>query len=102
MIEEVGINLGEFQSNISRLRSSASGIESSIKTNRTFNKTNIEPFTNDLEHIIRAIELIRKYQTLLNSDIDTLEQTGEKMKENDERIAAISNIDVTGPQPLRT
>lgn len=102
MIEKLSINPGEFQSNISALRPSAAGIESGIKTSRSFNQTNIKPFTKDLEHVIRAMGLLKRYQTLLNSDIDILEQTGEKIKENDERLAATSTIDVDGPQPLRT
>lgn len=102
MTEKVGINPSEFQSSISVLRSSASDIRSGIKTNRTFNKTNISPLIKDLEHVIKAIELIKRYQTLLSSDIDTLEQTGEQIKENDERLAAISKSNVNGSQPIRT
>jgi len=100
MIDKIGINPGEFQLHISTLKSSVSGIESSIETNRTFNQTNITPFTKDLEHIIKAIELINKYQTLLHSDIDTLDQTGKKIKETDERLATGPRINTTGPHPL--
>lgn len=99
MIDKIGINLGEFQLHISTLKSSATGIDSSIETNRTFNQTNITPFTKDLEHIIKAIELINKYQTLLHSDIDTLNQTGKKIKETDERLATGLRI-TTGPHSL--
>jgi len=101
MAEEVGINIGVFQSNTSKLRSSVSGIEGSIKTNYTFDKTNIKPFMDDLENTIEAIQLLRKYKTLLDSDIGTLENVGEKMKENDERLASITTGHVTGPQPIR-
>lgn len=102
-MEEVGIKFSEFQSIISALRTSASNLETSIKANRTFRKTNIKPFTEDLEQVIKAIELMTKYQALLNSDIDILEETGKQMKENDEELAAISKIDInTGPQPLRS
>lgn len=102
MSKEVGINYREFQSTISALRSSASGIETSLKANRTFSKTNIKPFVQDLEHIMKATELLTKYQAMLNTDIDTLEHTGKQMKENDEDLAAISNTDITGPQRLRS
>lgn len=101
-MKEVGINLSEFQSTISGLRSSASSIESSIKTNRTFNKTNIKPFIQDLEHVIKAAELLTKYQALLSSDIDVLEQTGEQIREKDEELATMSNMDITGPQRLHS
>ncbi|MGX4668999.1 TIGR04197 family type VII secretion effector [Cerasibacillus sp. JNUCC 74] len=102
MGEEVGLNIDVFRSNITKLRSSLSSLESGIKTNRTFDKTNIKPFTNDLENIVNAIELLIKYKTLLNVDITSLEDIGEKMQENDERLANYSsnNIPVSGTQSL--
>ncbi|MTW86061.1 TIGR04197 family type VII secretion effector [Virgibacillus dakarensis] len=102
MAEVVGINIGEFQSNIEKLRSSLSGLESSIKTSRTFDKTNIAPFTDDLENTIKAVKLLEEYKTLLDTDITTLEDTGEQMRENDENLANYNNPDPeSGPQPLR-
>ncbi|MEI3614949.1 hypothetical protein [Pseudogracilibacillus sp. SO30301A] len=51
-----------------------------MKTNRMFSKTNIKPFIQDMEHVIKAVELLTKYQALLSSDIDVLEQTGEQIR----------------------
>ncbi|MGY0691180.1 TIGR04197 family type VII secretion effector [Virgibacillus sp. FSP13] len=103
MGEEVGINIGVFRSNVKNLRSSLSDLESGIKTSRTFDKTNITPFMDDLENTIKAIELLKKYKTLLDTDITTLGEVGERMRENDERLAsyASNNIPVSGPQPIR-
>ncbi|WP_164216040.1 TIGR04197 family type VII secretion effector [Virgibacillus sp. YIM 98842] len=98
---EVGINFDVFRSNVDNLRSSASNLESSIKTSRTFDKTNISPFIDDLENIIQAAELIDKYKTLLNEDINTLEHVGEQMRQNDEELANRNNYVSHGPQPLR-
>ncbi|MEW9677814.1 TIGR04197 family type VII secretion effector [Lentibacillus sp. L22] len=100
MGEEVGIQLGEFRSKVEKLRSSVTSIESGIKTGRTFEKTNIKPFKNDLKNTIEAIELLQKYKTLLHSDIDTLENVGEKIEENDEKLAELSTANVTGAQPM--
>lgn len=101
---EVSINIGLFRSNISHLRDSLSGLDSTIKTSRTFDKTNISPFTDDLENIIKATELIGKYKTLLDEDIKTLESVGEQMRERDEEIAN-SNQSVSsnpnGPEAIR-
>lgn len=102
MTDKISINYNDFQSNISALRSSASAIKSSIETNRTFENTNIKPLIKDLEHIIKVIELIKKYQGSLHTDIDTLEQVGEKIKEKDEKIAEAHKIHGIGHQPLRT
>lgn len=96
---EVGINHGEFRSNVENLRNSVTALDSKIKTNRTFEKTNISPFTNDLENIIRAVELINKYKTLINEDIITLEDVGEQMKQNDEELANRNHHVSDGLQP---
>src|SRR5699024_7106597 len=100
MAEEVGINIGVFQSKISTLRSSDSSIENSIKANYTFDKTNIKPFMDYLKNTIEANQLLQKYKTHLDSDINTLKNIGEKMKENDEILAAITTDHVAGPQLL--
>ncbi|WP_153463044.1 TIGR04197 family type VII secretion effector [Sediminibacillus terrae] len=99
MAEEVGINIDVFRSNIKKLQSSVSGLESGMKTNRSFEKTNIKPFIDDLENTIKAIELLEEYKTLLISDINTLEETGEKMREKDEELARPMNN--MGPQQIR-
>ncbi|WP_371069048.1 TIGR04197 family type VII secretion effector [Sediminibacillus sp. JSM 1682029] len=99
MAEEVGINMDVFRSNIKKLQSSVSGLESGMKTNRSFDKTNIKPFIDDLENTIKAIELLEEYKTLLISDINTLEETGEKMREKDEELARPMNN--MGPQQIR-
>lgn len=103
MGEEVGIDIGVFRSNITKLRSSLSGLESGIKTSRTFDKTNIAPFIDDLENTIEAVKLLKDYKTLLDTDIATLEDAGERMRENDEKIASYTNNrnPLAGPQPLR-
>ncbi len=87
MTQEIKLDYDDFKSLISTLKSSTSGIESSVKTSRAFDKTNINPLTKDLEHIIRTIELLKRYQTSLHTDIDTLEQIGEKIKERDLELA---------------
>lgn len=91
MAEEIKLDYDGFTSLVSTLRSSASGIESSVKTNRTFDDTNINPLIKDLEHIIRTLELLKRYQTSLHKDIDTLEQVGEKIRERDLELAEQRN-----------
>lgn len=89
MSGEVGIKIGEFNSNLSNLRSAVSSIESSIKTDSEFEKTNIEPFTEDLESTIDAIELLERYKQMLNTDINALENVGNEMVENDNELSNI-------------
>ncbi|MEN1967635.1 TIGR04197 family type VII secretion effector [Lentibacillus sp. N15] len=101
MSEKVSIDIGTFNSNIKKLRSSLAGLEIGIEKDRSFDKTNITPFTDDLENTMKAIELLSKYKNMLDTDITTLEGVGESMKENDERLAAMQ-ADINGPQPLRS
>jgi len=97
----VSIQMDQFQSAISGLRSSGSSISSSMKTSRTLEKTNIEPFTKELELTIEAIQLLERYKALLDSDITILEDTGATMQESDERMGQENTIAATGPQPIR-
>ncbi|WP_449354457.1 TIGR04197 family type VII secretion effector [Virgibacillus natechei] len=98
---QVGINISVFRSNITKLRSSLSSLESGIKPNKTLDKTNITPYMDDLENVIKAVELLEKYKTLLDTDIGTLKEVGETMRENDEHLSRQTGNIATGPQPLR-
>lgn len=100
--EEIKLNYNDFQSFVSALRTSTSNIESSIQTGRIFDKTNIKRLSKDLEHIITAIELIQKYQQSLHTDIDTLEQIGEKINERDQDLAERYNNSGVHTHQLRT
>ncbi|WP_374067897.1 TIGR04197 family type VII secretion effector [Paraliobacillus sp. JSM ZJ581] len=88
-----------FRSNVSRLKSSVSNMK--IKNNTdTFSKTNITPFTKDLEQVTEAIELLNRYKLILENDIDTLERTGNELQAMDSDLANYRN-NISGPQPIR-
>ncbi|AUJ26911.1 MULTISPECIES: TIGR04197 family type VII secretion effector [Virgibacillus] len=87
MGEQVGINIEVFRENVSRLKAAVSNINSSTNKNWTFDKTNITPFTNDLENAVKAMTILERYVTLLSNDIDTLKNIGESMKEKDEELS---------------
>src|SRR5699024_6828857 len=87
MGNEVGINISEFDSNISTLQSNASELNSDMTITDEFEKTNIKPFTKDLEKAIEVKELLDKYQDFLTADSETLNKTGQDMVENDEHLA---------------
>ena len=100
MAEEISINMGEFRTNITKLRNAVVNLESGMEVTHAFDQTNIEPFTKDLENIQKILDLIERYKGLLDSDITVLESTGEKMQETDEKIAQ-TMIKGAGPQPTR-
>src|SRR5699024_12809575 len=97
MAEEVSIKISEFNSNISKLRSACSSINSSIKITREFEKTDLKPFMDDRETTIDAIKLLERYKQMLNTDINALNNVGDEMVENDEQLAR-----GCGPQRMRS
>ncbi len=100
MANKVSINIGVFQENIGNLRTAITNVDSGIQTSEAFDKTNIEPFIKDLENLIQSIELLEKYKTLFNTDIDTLEGVGESLREQDERLSQHYGIN-DGNQPIQ-
>lgn len=99
MSQEVSININLFHSNLSKLQTAVADINLN-KTTHSFGKTNIEPFTKDLENIIETMELLERYKSILQADVTTLEKTGEQMREKDEELARVQP-DSYGPQPIR-
>lgn len=87
MTREVGINIDLFRSNVGKLSDSLSGLQTNNIKTSTFSKTNINPFKQDLENMIKAVELLEKYKLILETDITTLKQTGESIREHDLKIA---------------
>ncbi|WP_416150201.1 TIGR04197 family type VII secretion effector [Salipaludibacillus sp. HK11] len=97
--KEVSINISVFRSSVSKLKSSVADIEVKRSTS-SFSKTNIEPFTKDVENIIDTLELLKRYKRMLEVDFSTLRQTGEQMRETDEELASANHLHIR-PQPIR-
>ncbi|MGG3965543.1 TIGR04197 family type VII secretion effector [Heyndrickxia faecalis] len=52
----------------------------------SFDHMNINPFKEELKQVTKAMELLRKYKSILEADIQTLKNTGEAIKKLDEQI----------------
>ncbi len=89
MGNEVGIKISEFDANISTVKSNAGKINSNMSITDDLEKTNIKPFTTDVNRVIKAKELLDKYQELIAKDIEILDETGQEMVENDEQLASL-------------
>lgn len=89
MSKEVGINIELFQANVEKLSSSLTSLQTNLLKTKSFSNTNITPFTEDLQNVVKAMELLEKYKLILEADIITLKQTGESVMENDERVAKV-------------
>ncbi|MFC4618229.1 hypothetical protein ACFO4N_05740 [Camelliibacillus cellulosilyticus] len=92
MEKEVSINLGIFQETINDLRSSALELDSGFSKGYSLDQTNIPPFVKDLERMIKAVELFERYRDqILISDIKTLENVGESLRQQDDALSGGSS-----------
>lgn len=87
MSKEIKLNIDLFRNNVESLHASLSNLNPSISRTQSFNNTTINPFKNDLENVVKALDLLEKYKVLIHSDINTLHKTGEEIKEQDESLA---------------
>ncbi|AEH52960.1 TIGR04197 family type VII secretion effector [Heyndrickxia coagulans] len=83
---EIKLNVELFNSNIEQLQAAVSDMETNLIKTTSFDQTNINPFKEELKQVTKAMELLRKYKSILEADIQTLKNTGESIKKLDEQI----------------
>jgi len=83
---EIKLNVDLFNSNIEQLQAAVSDLETSLIKTTSFDHTNINPFKEELKQVTKAMELVRKYKSILEADIQTLRKTGESIRKLDEQI----------------
>ncbi|WP_207368863.1 TIGR04197 family type VII secretion effector [Heyndrickxia coagulans] len=83
---EIKLNVELFNSNIEQLQAAVSDMETNLIKTTSFDQTNINPFKEELKQVTKAMELLRKYKSILEADIQTLKNTGEAIKKLDEQI----------------
>lgn len=83
---EIKLNVELFDSNIEQLQAAVSDMETNLIKTTSFDQTNINPFKEELKQVTKAMELLRKYKSILEADIQTLKNTGESIKKLDEQI----------------
>lgn len=105
MANEIKLNIELINSNIDKLRSSVDHLESNINGNESFQGTNIKPFIEDLENLIKAIELLNKYKAMFYDDLIGMEKVAEELRQQDEKLARSTKgkIDTisNGYKPIR-
>lgn len=102
MSDRISLNIALFKDNVISLRNSVTSIDGQMSTSETFDKTNIKPFIDDLENMIRALELLMQYKELFQADLETLDDVGEKIREQDIRLSQVQRHDIRdGYQPIR-
>lgn len=101
MGEEIKLNKGLYNSHLDNLNTAVTDVEGTIEKNLVFDKTNITPFTNDLENTIKAIELLDRYKQLFIDDIAIFREKGEILSQQDEQLAQNTrNAMHNGNQPM--
>ncbi|MGG3965540.1 TIGR04197 family type VII secretion effector [Heyndrickxia faecalis] len=83
---EIKLNVELFNSNIEQLQAAVSDMETNLIKTTSFDQTNINPFKEELKQVTKAMELLRKYKSILEADIQTLRKTGESIRKLDEQI----------------
>ncbi|MEZ0116926.1 UNVERIFIED_ORG: type VII secretion effector (TIGR04197 family) [Heyndrickxia coagulans] len=83
---EIKLNVELFNSNIEQLQAAVSDMETNLIKTTSFDQTNINPFKEELKQVTKAMELLSKYKSILEADIQTLKNTGEAIKKLDEQI----------------
>jgi|SRR5690625_705126 len=101
MSEQISLNIDLFRQNVSNLQETIEELDGKMKTNETFETTNIKPFIDDLEQTIRALELLDEYKELFQTDLRTLSELGEQIREQDERLADRQDDLGDGYRPLQ-
>lgn len=102
MSERISLNIALFKDNVISLKNSVQNLEGKMSTNQTFDQTNIKPFINDLENTIRSLDLLNEYKTMFLSDIEVLEDIGEKIREQDLRLSQVQHHDIRdGYKPIQ-
>lgn len=102
---EIKIDTDLFEARVDFLKDAINNVDNKISAEETFEFTNIKSLTEILENLIETIEMIDTYKTLFNEDINTLEDIGESMQEQDEKLAQTSSQAIHDPKghtPLLT
>jgi len=101
MEERISINIHLFTINISKLKESVKKLETEyMSMGETLDKTNIKPFIDDLENMIRALELMKRYYEIFTTDLRVIQNIADTLREQDERLSIPKHDFRDGPQPI--
>ncbi|SRR5690625_921503 len=100
MSNEISINISHFKGITQNMNSSMNKVDCNVDTSESLDKTNLAPFTENLEVLIELISTLDEYKALFGRDIDILNSVGESLQEQDEQLAT-STPQAGGNQPIR-
>lgn len=83
MGDQIGINIGVFNSNISALKASASSIE--FSPSASLSKTDINPFKEYENSVQDLATALSQYKSIVESDAQQMANIGKAIEDADRR-----------------
>ncbi|MEH6848922.1 TIGR04197 family type VII secretion effector [Bacillus pseudomycoides] len=83
---EIKLNKAVFDSKVSELKSGASDVGKTKFNDMKLNRTNLDRLTKYCEEIEKLSNKVQQYELLLENDLNKIQQTGEKIVEEDEKF----------------
>ena len=87
MAEHIQIHVNVLTSHINKLERAILNIEECIQENEAFEFTNIKPYVNDLENMMKLMQVLQDYKKFFQADIEILTTVSSSFKEQDEHLA---------------
>lgn len=100
MSETISLDIDEFNLKMDELKSGVDQVKEVISKSETLDKTNIDPFVENLSIMIESLELLERYKSMVVSeDIPFMKKKVNDLVEQDEKLSVQTIDSKDGPQP---
>ncbi|MEG7842880.1 TIGR04197 family type VII secretion effector [Bacillus mobilis] len=83
---EIKLNKGVFDAKVSELKSGASDLGKTKFNGMQLSRTNLSKLKKYCEAIEKLSEKVQQYEQILQKDISSIQQTGQEMVQQDEKL----------------
>ncbi|HLR73793.1 MAG TPA: TIGR04197 family type VII secretion effector [Virgibacillus sp.] len=87
MAEHIQIPVNVLTSHINKLERAILNIEECIPGNEAFEYTNIKPYVNDLENMMKLMQVLQDYKKFFQADTEILTTVSSSFKEQDKHLS---------------
>lgn len=102
MTERIHIHVDLLTSHIKRLERAMKNVDSCLSESEIIDYTNIKPYVNDLENMLKMIQIITMYKAMFQTDTETLAQVSATFTEQDQQLAKEYHVGLPGDVQLRS
>ncbi len=100
MSETISLDIDEFNLKMDELKSGVDQVKEVISKSETLDKTNIDPFVENLSIMIESLELLERYKSMVVSeDIPFMKKKVNDLVEQDEKLSVQIIDSKDGSQP---